>query len=370
MKRVLLSGVFLLMIIMFFVIPGYAQGENHAPFISNIHTGQRSGTKLVDITYDVSDPDGDLLTITVAVSNDGGKTFNVSAKTFTGDVGNSIAPGKGKKITWDAGIDSPNIYGANYVVKITANDGQYDGAAIVGQDGAPMALIPAGEFQMGSNDGGNDELHIHTVYLDDFYMDVYEVTNAQYKKFTDATGHKVPYYWNNSDYNAPNQPVVGVSWYDAKDYAEWTGGRLPTEAEWEKAARGRLEGKTYPWGDVFTNDDANYAGYAGGTGGKDIWNYTSPVGSFAPNGYGLYDMAGNVWEWCVDWYGADYYMKSPRQNPTGPSSGTRRVLRGGSWCYYSLDGYSTFAFSPLRVASRDYNLPADTDRRVGFRCVQ
>ena len=145
-----------------------------------------------------------------------------------------------------------------------------------GKDGAEMVLIPAGEFQMGSNYGYNDEKPVHTVYLDAFYMDKYEVTNALYKKFMDATGHKAPAYWNDSSYNAPDQPVLGVSWNDAKAYAEWAGKRLPTEAEWEKAARGGLVGKKYPWGDSISHDDANY----GGTGGKDKWDGTSPVGSF------------------------------------------------------------------------------------------
>jgi len=156
---------------------------------------------------------------------------------------------------------------------------------ITGKDGAPMALITAGDFQMGDDWKGSndDEKPIHTVYLDAFYIDKYEVTNAQYKKFTDATKHKEPKYWNDSKYNAPNHPVVGVEWNDAKAYVDWAGKRLPTEAEWEKAARGGLTGKQYPLGNTLTHDDANYAG----TGGKDVWTYTSPVGSFAPNGYGL-----------------------------------------------------------------------------------
>jgi formylglycine-generating enzyme len=358
MKRVLVFGVFLLMIIMFFVIPVYAQVENHAPFVSNIHAGQRTGAKLVDITYDVDDPDGDLLTITVAVSNDGGKMFTVNAKTFTGDVGNSIAPGKGKKITWDAGTDSPNVYGTNYVVKITVNDGQAGGSTIIGQDGAPMVLISAGDFQMGDSlDGMSNALPVHTVYLDAFYIDVYEVTNAQYKKFMDATGYKAPSYWNDPNYNATNNPVVGVSWDDAKAYADWAWKRLPTEAEWEKAARGGLVGKRYPWGDNITHDDANYSG----TGGKDVWTYTSPVGSFAPNGYGLYDMAGNVWEWCADWYDSNYYANSQKSNPTGPASGPYRVLRGGSWG--GNNGYD------LRAAFRYYNAPTYLYSYYGFRCA-
>jgi sulfatase modifying factor 1 len=212
---------------------------------------------------------------------------------------------------------------------------------ITGKDGAPMVLIPAGDFQMGSNDS-DDEKPVHTVYLDAFYIDIYEVTNAQYKKFMDATKYKEPNYWNDSKFNAPNHPVVGVRWNDAVAYTKWAGKRLPTEAEWEKAARGGLVGKKYPWGDNLTHDDANYSG----TGGKDKWVNTSPVGSFAPNGYGLYDMAGNVWEWCADWYDSKYYASSPKSNPKGPSSGERAVLRGGSW-YFSFDSY-------LRVADRSY----------------
>jgi len=250
--------------------------------------------------------------------------------------------------------------------------------SIIGKDGAEVVLIPAGEFQMGTDpteipellqwmkklypdldvsaDWFKDETPRHTVYLDAFYIDKYEVTNALYKKFMDATGHEAPYFWNSSNYNDPNQPVVCVTWEDAKAYAEWAGKRLPTEAEWEKAARGGLVGKKYPWGDNITHDDANYFG----TGGKDGWECTAPVGSFAPNGYGLYDMAGNVWEWCADWYDSGYYAKSPGENPTGPSSGVYRVLRGGPW--YLNASY-------LRVALR-YNLdPTATYDNLGFRCV-
>jgi len=224
-------------------------------------------------------------------------------------------------------------------------------------DGAPMVLIPAGEFQMGSNDGSYDEKPVHTVYLDAFYMDKYEVTNAQYRKFMDATGHKAPIYWNDSKYNTPDYPVVGVSWNDAKAYAEWARKRLPTEAEWERAARGGLKGKEYPWGDGISHDDANYYG----TGGKDKWKYTSPVGSFAPNGYGLYDMTGNVWELCADWYDKDYYSSSPPRNPRGPSSGIWRVVRGGSCSYLG---------SKLRCAGRGYGDPAVAYVNDGFRCVE
>lgn len=229
----------------------------------------------------------------------------------------------------------------------------------IGKDGAEMMRIPAGEFQMGRKD--DDEKPVHTVYLDAFYMDKYEVTNALYKKFMDAVGQPLSYWSDsnyNSDYNAPDQPV-GVSWYDAKAYADWAGKRLPTEAEWEKAARGGLAGKKYPWGDSLTHDSANYSG----TRGRDKWEYTAPVGSFAPNGYGLHDMAGNVFEWCADWYGRNFYRESPKRNPTGPSSGTYRVLRGGSWSISTSPYY-------LSVYNRVSYLPTLEINFIGFRCVE
>jgi len=232
---------------------------------------------------------------------------------------------------------------------------------IISKENTPMVLIPAGEFRVGSDDGESDEKPVHTVHLDAFYMDAYEVTNAQYQKFIEATGHRVPRNWDKHSFSAsPDHPVVGVSWHDARAYAEWVGKRLPSEAEWEKAARGGLVGKKYPHGDNLTHDDSNYHG----TGGKDIWEYTSPVGSFAPNGYGLYDMAGNVWEWCADWYDANYYINSPTRNPMGPDTGLARVLRGGGWNRYQDPDF-------LRVALRHYSLiPTLTPIYVGFRCAK
>ena len=240
---------------------------------------------------------------------------------------------------------------------------------ITGSDDAPMALIPAGEFQMGSSNGPKEERPVHTVFLDAFYIDKYEITNKQYRKFIEATGHKEPEGydltrrnsvkpWNDPKLNGDEKPVVCVNWEDATAYAKWVGKRLPTEAEWEKAARGGLVGKKYPWGDTITHDDANYKG----TGGKDIWEYTSPVSSFAPNGYELYDMAGNVWEWCADWYDSDYYKISPKDNPKGPSANRSwRILRGCPWNYPADN---------TGVSLRGYESPYLTYIFVGFRCVQ
>jgi len=244
-----------------------------------------------------------------------------------------------------------------------------------------MVLIPAGEFKMGDafNEGDRDERPVHTVYLDAFYIDIYEVTNAQYKKFMDATGYKAPYYWNDQNYKAPNNPVVSVSWNDAKAYTDWAGKRLPTEAEWEKAARGGLSGKRYVWGDDWP-PPKNSGNFADETARKvlgldwpiihgydDGYAHTAPVEKFTPNGYGLYDMAGNVWEWCADWYDRNYYVISPKSNPKGPDSGSYKVLRGGSW--KNGDDFSLCAFS-VTLRFGYYNPSEDITDNVGFRCVQ
>lgn len=217
-----------------------------------------------------------------------------------------------------------------------------------------MVLIPAGEFWMGSEDGGADEKPRRRVYLDAFRIDKYELTNSQYERFMQATGRAAPNYWNNGSFNGASQPVVGVSWEDGEAYCKWAGKRLPTEAEWEKAARG-TDGRKYPWGEQWDSSRAN--------SDESKLGKTAPVGSY-PGGvspYGGHDMAGNVWEWVADWYDQNYYQRAPGRNPKGADSGQLRVLRGGSW-YYDP--------SFLRSTFRGRNDPTFRGNRVGFRCAQ
>ena len=241
------------------------------------------------------------------------------------------------------------------------------------KDGAEMVYVPAGEFLMGSEEAEaySDESPEHTVYLDAYWIYKHEVTNEQYAAFLNEMGNqtKVSVTWLDAsstytnihesggewtaDSGYEDHPVVQVTWYGAQAYCEWAGGGLPTEAQWEKAARGE-DGQTYPWGEASPNCDlAQYGDCSGGT---------KPVGSY-PNGasmYGALDMAGNVWEWVADWYDADYYENSPSQNPTGPASGTYRVLRGGSWL--NNGGF-------LRASLRVRNYPGNSSSIIGFRCV-
>ncbi|HUU46329.1 MAG TPA: formylglycine-generating enzyme family protein [Acidobacteriota bacterium] len=220
-----------------------------------------------------------------------------------------------------------------------------------------LVLIPGGEFVMGK-DGEGDYSPAHTVRIDSFYIDRYEVTSAQYFEFCESTGAKLPEFWEMGVFNSgpdyQNHPVVGVSWGDAKAYAEWRGMRLPTEAEWEYAGRGGLVGMSYPTGDEIDSSTANYTIEGVATG-------TVPVGSYPPNGFGLHDMSGNVSEWVADYYDGDYYAVAPVDNPTGPEKGKFRVFRGGGWHSGPFCNRVYFR-NALPSNFRDYNL--------GFRCAR
>lgn len=191
-----------------------------------------------------------------------------------------------------------------------------------------MILIPAGWFWMGSENRYPWEGPRHRVYVDAFYMSVTSVTRAEYQRFLTGTAHTSPRGWNDPEFDDPEQPAVGVNWFDAVAYCEWlstsTGPayRLPTEAEWEKACRGGLADAEYAWG----NDSPDSFPYLQGA-----WNAPRPVAEWHPNGYGLYNLGENVHEWCSDWFAPSYYAESPANNPTGPETGARRVSRGGSW---------------------------------------
>ncbi|MCY4403951.1 MAG: SUMF1/EgtB/PvdO family nonheme iron enzyme [Candidatus Poribacteria bacterium] len=252
-------------------------------------------------------------------------------------------------------------------------------------NGSEMVLIPAGEFIMGSNDGDTDEVPTHAVYIDDFLMDRHPVTNAEYKAFIDENPKwrkdRIPKNYHDGNYlklwdddscfamSKTNHPVVAVSWYAAMAYAQWAEKRLPTEAEWEKAARGGLIGKKYPWGNSINKYNANYGN---NWDGRIATIRTTPVGSYTPNGYGLCDMVGNVREWCLDAYQSDFYENSPSRNPIAGDSIKRilsnyksvknsRVFRGGTW-YYPSDY--------LRVSHRSRDIPIFAVTSIGFRCVK
>lgn len=218
-----------------------------------------------------------------------------------------------------------------------------------------MISIPAGQFTMGSSasNAPYDEKPVHTVYVNAFYIDIIEVTNKQYKNFLDDTNHKKPAYWSNSRFNKPDFPVVGVTWEDAQAYAAWAGKRLPTEAEWEYAARGGLPNAKFPWGDDGAKGRACF-------GKPYTHGVPENVSSYSANGFKLFDMAGNVSEWCSDWYRADSYKDAQSNNPTGPSNTNSKVIRGGSW--YEDDYY-------LRCSARKGMSPTTNSNAVGFRCV-
>ena len=226
-------------------------------------------------------------------------------------------------------------------------------AQVSPKDGMAMVSVPAGSFQMGSDNGNADEKPVHTVYLDAYWIDRTDVTNAMYAKCVGTGSCKESSDKDNSDLNGSQQPVVGVDWNNASAYCQWSGRRLPTEAEWEKAARG-TDGRIFPWGDH--EPDQNLLNFTQNVGKTtDVGIY--PAGA---SPYGALDMAGNVWEWVADWYDSSYYGSSPDHGPSGPSSGSARVLRGGSWRNDR---------DLVRSTNRDENNPADGGYSIGFRCA-
>lgn len=366
-----------------------------APSVTNVSFAQQSGTRLVAVTYDLA---GGPASVSLSVSGDNGATYAVPVNSVTGAVGDGVASGVGKQIIWDAGTDWAGQSSNQIKVRVRAWDLKHEGAYA-------FVKIPGGTYQIGNliGDGDLAPVGTSTVTLSPFYLAVNATTKAQWDV---VRAWAVGYGYTDlapGAGKAADHPVQTVSWNDVIKWAnaasereglapcykeagavvrtgtssavtcDWTvnGYRLPTEAEWEVAARGLLTGKRFPWGDTISQSQANYSAsttyaydlsgavnnyhptYA--TGGMP---YTSPVGSFAANGYGLYDMAGNVTQWCWDWYGTYTGGIDPR----GPATGSNRVLRGGGW-------FNTA--SNARSAYRNYSAPtnANNDHR-GLRMAR
>ncbi len=234
-----------------------------------------------------------------------------------------------------------------------------------------MVYVEGGTFQMGSNDSEayDNEKPVHTVTVNDFYIGKYEITNIQYCEFLNAEGNQtegVDTWLDISDEDCQieirndvfypkngkdDYPVIEVTWYGAKRFCEWAGGRLPTEAEWEYAARGGNESENYKYSGSNNIDEVAWYG-------NNSNDETHNVGTKTPNELGIYDMSGNVWEWCSDWYGSNYYSNSPTENPTGTTSSSYRVLRGGSWNSNA---------ERCRPANRSRSTPDNSYNYLGFR---
>jgi len=384
-----------------------------APQVSNVRFSQRPNSDTVDVWYDLSSLDGATsFKVTLEVSTDGGSTFGFVPEAVTGDVGIGVTAGD-KHIVWDAKADVGKLQSDNVVMQIRADDGlrppPVSGMVLLGKnaqgceeylwlkDSSVVVKIPAGEFWMGSpqGEGSDDEHPQHKVNVSGSFIDKYEVTNKQFARFVKANGYRTDaekgqsgssYVWIDDsakwsprtsvswrdyyDARSEDHPVVLVSWNDAKAYCDWAGKRLPTEAEWEKAARGS-DSRKYPWGDG--EPDGTRCNYAdrnlssvswADKNSDDGYKFTAPVGGYPAGAspYGVMDMAGNVWEWCSDWYSSDFYKPSGNDSdPIGPSSGSSRVFRGGSWISNA---------DRLRCAYRNRDEPAYRNDNLGFRCAR
>ncbi len=333
--------------------------------ISHIRFKLDGPNKSVRITYDLFDPGDRSHEVMVQASTDQGKTWTLfpDPPALYGDV-HVVKPGKGKSITWKAGEGFRNIPPNLFQVRLllvqilcaassveAARDPASETAREKGEedredalelersknlpptlkakDGTPRVLIPAGYFTMGQVNGRPEEAPPHRVWVDAFYLDRTLATFERYDRFCGETGRTPPtdgtfQYKNPPHWGRGPRPVLNLTSKDADAYCRWSGGRLPTEAEWEKAARGGAETDFY-WGKKPSG--AWDCAWFGGNSSHRTW----PVGGMKPNGYGLYDMAGELWEWTADWYDPEYYPNSPGRNPTGPVEGKLRVLRGGSY---------------------------------------
>ena len=362
------------------------------PMITNIRASQRPGTKLVDIYYDLADADEDSQLIQVAVSSDAGLTYGIPCVTLSGNVGANVTTGANRHIVWNAGTD----WNGNWVPQCRARVTAHDGSTPPAPPG--MAYITAGRFQMGDNlDNETWAMPVHNAEVAGFFMDKFEVTKELWQS-VQTCGNNNGYSIGSGGWKDVAHPIHSVTWYDAVKWCnarsqkeglnlcyytsiaqttilkfgnnnienamvKWSanGYRLPTEAEWEKAARGGVTGQRYPWGNSINVVNANY--YVSGNPwqtGAQPW--TSPVGSYPANAYGLFDIAGNLYEWTWDWYSESFYGTAESlDNPSGPKSGSQRVLRGGSWLH---------DFTECRAVKRGSQSPGFAAYNSGFRSVR
>jgi len=374
---------------------GAALHVSAAPTVSNISAVQRPNTMLVDVTYDVTAPGVSNVKISLEISGDGGATFTVPAVTVTGDVGVNVAVGNGKQLTWDAGFDWSNQHNSQVRFRVTADD------LII----ANFARIESGAFSMGDSlDGLTDATPVHTVNVSAVYLFETEVSKAQWDQVRAWALSNGYADLSAAASSSSDSPAKSISWYDAVKWCnarsemealtpcyytdvaqsmvykigqagvtnamvKWdaNGYRLPTEAEWEKAARGGFSGRRFPWGNTITHNEASY--YSDVIyGSYDISStrgihpsFPTPIGFFPANAFGLREMSGSVWEWCWDWYDASFYGSSPANNPTGPATGAFRTRRGGA--------YQSYAHR-TRSAHRDMDPPTLIHPTQGFRTAR
>ena len=330
------------------VLVAGAAHANRAPVVSNVQAAQRAGTMLVDVTYDVYDADGDALTITLQMSNDGGQTWRVSVATFEAgsDEGSGVTSGTGKRIVWNAGADVPDSYGTNWRPKVIASDGQSSGGGGTTSFSLPNGVsmefvwIEPGTFTMGSPDsdsyGQSYEKPQHEVTISQgFWLGKYEITQGEWEAVVGS---------NPSYYQGSSRPVEQVSWNGVQSFVDVLNDaagsgvyRLPTEAEWEYACRA---GTTTRWSFGDTESDlGDYAWYSGNNSPSG----TKDVGMKLANPWGLFDMHGNVYEWVQDWWGS--YSSGSQVDPEGPSTGSGRVIRGGGFGHHGQGTRSAYRYS-------------------------
>lgn len=353
--------------------------------IKNLNVSQSGDT--VKIGYDILGCRTDAeLKINLKVSDDGGNTFSITPKTLYGSIGRNIPAGLKKKIFWLPLKDSIQLDGNNYIFDLSGS--------IIGDSGnIEMVRVKGGTFSMGDQfeDGNADENFVHKVTVKDFKLGAYEITNIQYAAFLKAYGSDViksgnfagkhmiyqsmnglvkkgndeSYIWDVQTGKAYN-PVVGITWYGAYEFCRFYKYKLPSEAEWEYAAR--ESGKKIRFGDgknIAVNSEIKFNGQTkiiknrSAEGNSD--STTVRVGFYNPNSLGLYDMSGNVWDYCQDWYQSNYYLHSKELDPVGPWLGKYKVIRGGSW-YNSAFG--------IRTTARSFIDPKAWKEDVGFRVVQ